>query len=73
MSDLKKYKLEQDALFAIQDEFEQEEADAKIEDLAHGCAVIFKAARKCGFDETTSSKIAADLVLKLRPDLKPGS
>jgi hypothetical protein len=69
MSDLNQYKIEQAAMFAIQDEFDQAEADGRIEDLAEGCAILFRAARKCGFDEDTVSKIAADLITKLRSDL----
>lgn len=73
MSDLKKYLNEQDAIFAIQDEFERAEADARITELATASAILFKAARKCGFDEDAASRIAADLIKKNRPDLLPNS
>jgi hypothetical protein len=72
LSDLKRYKSEQDAMFAIQEEFEQAESYKRSEELATAHATIMKAALKTGFfDEDAAGRIALDLIGRCRPDLIP--
>ena len=70
MSDLNRYKGEEDAIFAAQDEIDQAEEYARSERLGRGMAIIFNEAKKLGFDENTSTAITVDLIgrVQAHPD-----